>query len=84
MIQPVTLLGVGLCLAVLYLRYRSQPKDAKRSSPRQKLKTAKILLAALVVWMGIHYSLQHMIGNLDGAPAEEPSMLERVVRYLGK
>ena len=84
MIHPVTLLGVGLCLGVLYFRYRNQPKDGPRSNPKQKLKFAKVLLAALVAWMGIHYSLQHMIGNLDGAPAEEPSIMERIVRYLAK
>ena len=84
MIQPVTLLGAGLCLGVLYLRYRSQPKDAKRSSPKQKLKFAKVLLAALVAWMGIYYTMQHMVGNIDGAPAQEPSLMERVVRYLEK
>lgn len=84
MIQPVTLLGAGLCLGVLFLRYRSQPKDGKSSSPKQRLKFAKVLLVALVAWMGIYYTLQHMIVNIDGAPAQEPSMLERVVRYLEK
>ena len=84
MIQPVTLVGAGLCLGVLYYRYRSQPKDGPRSSPKQKLKFAKLLLAALVAWMGIHYTLKHMIGNIDGAPAQEPSLMERIVRYLGK
>jgi hypothetical protein len=39
---------------------------------------------ALVAWMGIYYTLQHMIVNIDGAAAQEPSMMERVVRSLGK
>ena len=77
-------MGAGLCLGVLYLRYRSEPKDGPRSSPKQKLKFAKVLLAALVAWMGIYYTMQHMIGNIDGASDQEPSMMERVVRYLGK
>ena len=80
--QPVTLLGASLCLAVLFLRYRSRPKDSPRRSPKQRLKTAKILLAAVVAWMGIYYTLQHMIGNLDQAPAQEPSLMERVVLFL--
>ena len=80
--QPITLLGAGLCLTVLFLRYRSRPKDSPRRSPKQRLKTAKILLAALVAWMGIYYTLQHMIGNLDQAPAQEPSLMERVVLFL--
>jgi hypothetical protein len=82
MIQPITLLGAGLCFAVLFLRYRSRPKDSPRRSVKQKLKTGKMLLAALVVWMGLYYTLQHMIGNLDNAPAQEPSLMERVVNFL--
>ena len=82
MIQPITLLGAGLSLGVLFLRYKSRPKDGPRRSSKQKLKTAKILLAALVAWMGVYYALQHMIGNLDGAQAQEPSVMERIVRYF--
>ncbi len=81
MIQPITLLGAGLCLGVLFVRYRSQPKDRPRRTAQQKLKTAKIMLAALVAWMALSYSLQHMIGKLDGAD-REPSLMERVVSYL--
>ena len=84
MIQPVTLLGAGLCLGVLALRYRSRPKDAPRRTPRQQLKTAKILLAALVAWLALSYSLQHMIGKIDGADAQKPSVMERVVSFLSK
>ncbi|MBZ5611089.1 MAG: hypothetical protein LAP38_22735 [Acidobacteriia bacterium] len=84
MIQPVTLLGAGLCLGVLFLRYRSQPKDRPRSSPKQKIKMAKLLFAALLAWMTISYTLQHMIGKLDGAAAHEPSLMERIVFYLAK
>jgi hypothetical protein len=81
-IQPITLLGAGLCLTVLFLRYRSRPKDSPRRSPKQKLKTAKVLLAGVVAWMGLYYTLQHMIGNLDQAPAQEPSLMERIVLFL--
>jgi hypothetical protein len=80
--QPITLLGAGLCLTVLFLRYRNRPKDSPRRSPKQKLKTAKILTAAVVAWMGLYYTLQHMIGNLDQAPAQEPSLMERIVLFL--
>ena len=48
MIQPVTLLGAGLCLLVLFLRYRSQPKVGARRSGHQRLKTIKVLLAVLL------------------------------------
>jgi len=84
MIQPVTLLGAGLCLGVLYLRYRSQPKDRPPRSTKQKFKTGKLLLAALLAWMALSFTLQHMIGRLDGEAAHEPSVMERVVSYLSK
>jgi len=84
MIQPITLLGAGLCLSVLFLRYRSRPKDSPRRSTKQKLKTAKILLAAAVAWMGLYYTLQHMISNVDGAIPQEPSVMERLVSFLAK
>lgn len=84
MIQPVTLLGAGLCLGVLFLRYRSQPKDGPRRTPKQKLKTLKILFAALLAWLALSYTLQHMIAGIDGAAAQEPSLMERVVSYLSK
>ena len=84
MIQPITLLGAGLCLGMLFLRYRiqrSQPKDRPRRRP-QRLKTAKLLLAAVVAWMALRFSLQHMIENIDGVAAHEPSAVERIVNYL--
>ena len=83
MIQPITLLSAGLCLGVLYLRYRSQPKDGPRRSTKQKLKTAKVLGAALLAWMAVSYALQHQMEKIDGA-AHEPSMMERIVAYLSK
>jgi len=81
MIQPITLLGAGLCFGVLYLRYRSQPKDGPRRTPKQKIKTAKILFAALLAWLTLSFTLRHMIGKIDGAD-QEPSLMERVVSYL--
>ena len=84
MIQPVTLLGAGLCLGVLYLRYRNQPKDGPRRSTKQKLKTAKVLAMALLAWMALSYTLQHQMERLDGEAAHEPSMMERIVAYLSK
>ena len=83
MIQPITLLGAGLCFLVLFLRYRSQPKDRPRRTLKQKAKTAKVLFAAFLAWMTLSYTLQHMIGKMDGAD-HEPSLMERIVRFLSK
>jgi hypothetical protein len=80
--QPITLLSAGLCLCVLFLRYRSRPKDSPRRSAKQKLKTARVLLAGLATLMALYFTLQHMVGNLDGAVPQEPSLMERIVSYL--
>ena len=83
MIQPITLLCLGLCFLVLYLRYRSQPKNQPRRSVKQKLKTAKVLLVALLAWMTVSFALQHQLAQMDGAD-HEPSLMERVVHFLSK
>lgn len=84
MIQPVTLLGAGLCLGVLALRYRSRPKDSPPRTREQKLKTAKVVFAALMAWMALSYTLVHITENLDGVKAKDPSLIERIVFYFSK
>jgi len=83
MIHPITVLSLGIFFAVLYWRYRSRPKDAPPRSRQQKLKTAKVLFAAILVWMAISYSLRHTIAKMDGADYE-PTLMERVVSFLAK
>jgi len=64
---------------------RSRPKDAPRSSRKQKLKLklAKVLIAALLAWIAIRYSLQHTIAKIDGTD-QEPTTVERVVSFFAK
>ncbi len=81
--QPITILCVLLCFGVLYLRYQSQPKDRPPRTRQQKLKTAKILGAAILAWMSIGYALQHLNENLTGS-ATEASWMERAVSFLSK
>lgn len=81
--QPVTILGLGLFFAVLYLRYRGRQRNAACSSRQQQLKTVKILLAALVAWLAVHYSLQHTLAKMDGTD-QEPSFVERAVSFWSK
>lgn len=81
--QPITLLMMGICFAMLYLRFQNRPKDAPRRTRQQKLKFAKLLFGALVAWMAIHYSLQHTIAKIDGADTE-PSTMERLVSFFNK
>ncbi len=83
--QLITIAGVLLYCGVLYLRYRSQKRN--QNQPRRgavgKLKMAKILGAALLVWLSVGYALQHLNESLDGTAAE-PSLMERAVTFLSK
>jgi len=79
--QPITILTAGLFFVVLALRFRSRPKDGPARTNRQRLRLAKFLIAAIVAWLAIHYSLQHTLAKMDGTDTE-PSYLERAVSWL--
>jgi hypothetical protein len=81
--QPITLLSAGLFLAVLWLRFQSRPKNTPPSSRKQKLKLTKVLVAALLAWVAIRYSLQHTIAKIDGTD-QDPTTMERIVSFLAK
>jgi hypothetical protein len=83
MIQPITLLTAGMFFVVLWLRFRSRPKNAPRRGKQQQLKTVKVLLAALLAWMAVSYSLRHTLGKMDGTD-QEPSLMEHIVSFLSK
>jgi cell division protein FtsL len=83
MIHPITLLGLGLVLGMLYLKYKSQPKDQAKRKPKQIAKTAKVLFAALIAWLMVSFALQHQLAKMDGTD-QEPGMFERVVKYFAK
>jgi len=80
-IQPITLITAGISLGVLYLRYKSQPANTRRSTTKHKLKLGKLLLSALVALMAIVFVMQRLGHNIDG-DNPEPSMMERVVPFL--
>jgi hypothetical protein len=77
--QMITVLGAGLCLLVLFLKYKSRPRNLPPATPKQRLKSAKLLLGAILAWIALNFTLQHLIANIDGAGKQEPSMLERIV-----
>jgi len=80
-VQFITILGLALCLGMLYLRVKGA-KTRAASSTKQRLKTARVLLVALLVWLVINFNLQHMNRALSGEPVGEPSAWEKVARFL--
>ena len=80
-VQSVTILGLAVCLGILYLRTKAA-RTRPVSSAKQRLKTAHVLLIALGVWLVVNFNLQHLNRALGGQPAGEPSTWERIVRFL--
>jgi hypothetical protein len=81
--QPITLLGAAICFWVLYSKYRNAPKGQTKSTRRQKIKLAKMLVGALLALMAITYSMRGLGDRLDGKP-HEPTIAERVITFLMK
>jgi hypothetical protein len=79
--QPITIITAGIFFIVLFLRFQNRPKDGPRRGKTQKSKMVKVLVAAIVAWLAVSYSMQHTIGQIDGAD-HEPSFMERVVSFL--
>jgi hypothetical protein len=80
-VQWITILGLAVCLGMLYLRAKSA-KTRPASSTKRRLKTARVLLIALAVWLVVSFNLQHLNRALDGRLAGDPSTWERIVRFL--
>lgn len=80
-VQLITILGLAVCLGMLYLRAKAT-KARPASSTKQRLRTAHVLLIALAVWLVVNFNLQHLNQALGGQPTGEPSTWERMVRYL--
>jgi hypothetical protein len=80
-VQWITILGLAVCLGMLYVRAKAA-KTRPASSTEQRVKTAHVLLAALAVWLVVNFNLQHLNRALGGQPPGEPSIWERIVRFL--
>lgn len=80
-VQVITMIGLAVCLGMLYLRAKAANKRPA-TSIKQRLKTAHILLIALAVWLVVNFNLQHLNGALGGQPAGEPSTWGRILRFL--
>jgi hypothetical protein len=80
-VQLITVLGLAAFLGVLYQRAKTA-KTRPASTTKQRLKTAQVLLIALAVWLVVNFNLQHLNRLLSGQTAAEPSIWERIVRFV--
>jgi hypothetical protein len=79
--QAITLLGLAVCLGVLFLRARKACKQPP-SSLKKRFGTARLLIAALLVWLVISLRLQHLNHALSSEPQAPQSTWERVITTL--
>jgi hypothetical protein len=84
--QPITIAGAAFCLFVLYWRYQTAKRDPnpKPRTFKQKYETAKILGAALLVWLMISLNLRRLNHSLSSDTPLETSLFDRIVEYLSK
>ena len=78
--QPITMLGLALCLGVLFLRAR-EARNKPGSSPKQRFKTAHLLVGALILWLVIGFNLKHLDQSISGEPQTQ-STWEKIVRTI--
>ena len=79
--QAITILGLGLCLAVLFFRARAA-RTQPPSSLKQRLGTAKMLLGVLVVWLLISMNLRHLDRAISGEPKAPLTTWEKIIVAL--
>ena len=79
--QAITILGLAVCLAVIYQRAR-KARQQPPSSVRRRFKTAHLLYAALLAWLVISIQLKHLDRALSGEPLGPPSTWERMIQTL--
>jgi putative copper export protein len=79
--QAITFLGLALCLGVLFLRARKARKQPPRSL-KQRFDTAHLLFGALLAWLVISMTLQHLNREISGEPRAPQSVWERVIETL--
>lgn len=71
-------LGAAACFGLLYLKYNSVPNNKRdRATPKQRLKTARLLVVALLALLAVAYKLENTMRSLSGDQSHEATWLER-------
>ena len=70
--------GVAVSFGLLYLKYNSVPKEKRdRATPQHRLKTARVLIAAILALLAVGYKLASLDRALGGDKSSNTTWLER-------
>lgn len=73
------IVGAAACFGLLYLKYNSVPPEKRdRSKPKQRLKTARLLIVALLALLAVGYKLESTSRALSGDKSHEATWLETI------
>ena len=82
MVSWITILGLCLFVVVLCLRVAAWKARPVQSSPRRRMKLARILAVALLTFLAISMRLSRTIDSLDGKPHQPVRWWEQILgRY---
>jgi hypothetical protein len=79
--QPITILGMALCLGLLAYR-ASKARKKPRSSSKRRFKTAHVLIAVLFVWLLVSLRLDHLNRAMSSDAPVPHSAWERIIQTL--
>lgn len=79
--MPLSLiLGAAACFALLGFKYMTaRPEARNRATPKQRLKMAHALIAAVLALLAINYKLAQTGRDLDGNKSHKASWFEKFV-----
>jgi hypothetical protein len=82
MLNPVTIAGLILCIAMLVLKYRNRA-SGKRSAKHPKFRAARVAVSALLVLMVIGFAMRQLDRTSDGTSSDS-SLADRLFSLISK
>jgi hypothetical protein len=79
--QPITIIGMALCLGLLAYR-ASKARKKPRSSTKKRFKMAHVLVAVLLVWLLVSLRLEHLNRAMSSDVPVPHSAWERIIQTL--
>lgn len=83
--QLITFLGMFACFVALGLKFTAASQRRQPLPPlSRRFKNWKLIVGALIAFLGISLQLRQLNHSLDHSTPYEPSFFERIVKSLSK